>query len=97
MAEKAEDLTINYEEDGVRIVKELDKVVLTARAWATVIFRYQEWDRKKEEYGADKYTIRRYRKRDGEYKQQSKFTISSEGQARQIIEALNGWLGDSTG
>lgn len=46
------------------------------------------------EYGPEKYGIRRYQKRNGEYRQQSKFTISSADQARKIIEILQGWIGD---
>lgn len=94
MAETVDELTVNYEEDGVQVTKELDKKVLSKGAWATVIYRYQDWDRQKGEYGPDKYTIRRYQKRYGEYKQKSKFNISSKDQAQKIIEALEGWIGD---
>ncbi|MDL2272048.1 hypothetical protein LJC23_03335 [Desulfovibrio sp. OttesenSCG-928-I05] len=92
MAGSVEELTIAYEEDGVEVVKELDKAVLTKGAWATVVFRYQEWDRAKETYGPDKYTIRRYQKSGGDYRQKSKFTISSPDQARKLIEVLQGWI-----
>ena len=94
MAETVEELTVSYEDGGIEIVKELDKKVLTKGAWATVIYRYQDWNRSKEEYSPDKFTIRRYQKRDGEYQQKSKFNISSEKQAREIIVALQGWLGE---
>ncbi len=94
MASDVNDLSVQYEEDGVVTVKELDKKVLTKGAWATVIFRYQDWERAKSAYGPDKYTIRRYQKRDGQYQQKSKFNISSRDQARSIIEALEGWLAD---
>ena len=93
MAQRAEDLTVTYNEDGIDIVKELDKVILTKGAWTTIIFRYQEWDRSKGAYGADKYTIRRYQKRAGEYRQQSKFNISSNEQAKALVAALQGWTG----
>lgn len=92
MASNVEDITIDYEEDGILVVKDLDKVVLTKGAWATIIFKYQDWDRKKEEYGPEKFTIRRYRKLNGNYQQQSKFNISSVAQAEKIIEALKGWI-----
>lgn len=92
MAENVEDLTVSYTEDGIETVKELDKKILTKGAWATVIYRYRDWDRAKGEYGEDKYTIRRYRKRNGEYQQQSKFNISSKDQAQGIIDALQGWI-----
>ena len=94
MSAEIDELTVQYEEDGLVTVKELDKKVLTKGAWSTIIYRYQDWDRKKEEYGKDKYTIRRYQKRGGEYMQKSKFNISSQDQARSIIEALEGWIKD---
>lgn len=92
MASDVNELSINYEEDGVLIVKELDRTILSKGAWATVIFRYQQWDRRKNEYGPDHFTIRRYRKMNGEYTPQSKFNISSPAQAQKIIDALSGWL-----
>jgi hypothetical protein len=92
MASKVEDLTISYEEEGIEIIKQLDKKILSSGAWATVIFKYQQWDRAKQTYGPDRYTLRRYRKRNNEYMQQSKFTISSNDQAEKIIAALQGWI-----
>ncbi|NOQ13407.1 MAG: hypothetical protein GQ583_02855 [Methyloprofundus sp.] len=94
MAETVEELTVTYEDGGIETVKELDKKVLTKGAWATIIYRYQDWNRSKEEYSADKFTIRRYQKRDGEYQQKSKFNISSEKQAKEIIIALQDWVGE---
>jgi len=92
MASKVEDLTIAYEEEGVQIVKELDKVILSKGAWATVLYRYQQWEKAKEGYGEDRYSIRRYRKMDDEYRQQNKFNISSRDQAFKLIEALRKWV-----
>ena len=94
MSETVDELTVTYNEGDVMTVKELDKVVLTKGAWATVMFRYQDLDRKTGEFGPDKYTIRRYQKRNGEYSQRSKFNISSRDQAQQIIEALTRWTQD---
>ena len=94
MSAEIDELTVQYEEDGLVTVKELDKKVLTKGAWSTIIYRYQDWDRRKEEYGKDKYTIRRYQKRSGQYMQKSKFNISSQDQALAIIEALRGWMKD---
>ena len=94
MATTPEELTVTWTEDGIDVVKELDKRVLSKGAWTTIIYRYQDWDRSKQEYGPDKYTIRRYQKRNGEYQQKSKFNISSRAQAEQIIEALSDWAKD---
>jgi hypothetical protein len=96
MNESVDDLSVSYFEDGIETVKQLDKIVLTKGAWATLIFRYQDWDQKKEQYGADKYTIRRYQKKNGEYKQRSKFNISSKDQAEKIMAALQQWIGAET-
>ncbi|HLB56873.1 MAG TPA: hypothetical protein VJK30_06070 [Coxiellaceae bacterium] len=92
MAKTVDELTVSYTEDGIETVKELDKVILTKGAWSTIIFRLQDWDRKKEAYGPDKYSIRRYQKRNGEYALRSKFAISSKDQATQLIEVLNKWM-----
>ncbi|WP_295402840.1 hypothetical protein [uncultured Thiocystis sp.] len=92
MSEKLEDLTVSYSEDGIETTRELGKVILSKGSWTTIIFRYQDWDRAKEDYGPEKYTIRRYQKRNGEYRQQSKFNISSRAQAKSLIDALQGWL-----
>lgn len=92
MAATVDELTVSYEDGGIETVKELDKKVLTKGAWATLMFRYQDWNNAKGEYGPDKYTIRRYQKQNGEYKQKSKFNISSKDQAKSIIEALTDWV-----
>ncbi|MBN2808812.1 MAG: hypothetical protein JXR80_04895 [Deltaproteobacteria bacterium] len=92
MAETIDEITMNYEEDGQLVVKELDKEILTRGAWTTIVFRYQQWDKKKEDFGDDLYTIRRYRKVKGNYMQQSKFNISNREQAGKIIAALQKWI-----
>lgn len=92
MASDISELTVNFEEDGVVVVKELDKEVLSKGSWTTILFKYQEWDKKKEGYGEEKYSIRRYQKRNDEYRQQAKFNISSRDQAKKIIEVLGRWL-----
>ncbi|MCB1829436.1 MAG: hypothetical protein H6964_13020 [Chromatiaceae bacterium] len=94
MASNVDELTINYTEDGIDVVKELDKVILSKGAWSTVMFRYQEWNRSKGEYSPEKYSIRRYQKRNGEYLAKSKFNISSAAQAKALIEALQGWINE---
>ncbi|MEA1935097.1 MAG: hypothetical protein U9N60_11870 [Thermodesulfobacteriota bacterium] len=92
MAADLNEITINYEEDSIVVVKELGKEILSRGAWTTIIFRYQQWDKKKKEYGPDRFTIRRYRKINNEYRQQSKFNISSQDQAQKIINALKKWI-----
>ncbi len=92
MSGTVDDLTVEYEEDGVITIRETGKAVLSKGAWATVLFRYQEWDAEAGLYGPQKYVFKRYKKWGGEYRQQSKFSLSSDDQARRVISALNGWL-----
>jgi hypothetical protein len=92
MVSNVNDITVNYEEDGVLVVKEIDKEILSKGAWCTILFKYVQWDRAKETYGPVRYTIRRYRKMHDEYRQQGKFNISSDEQARKIIDSLQRWL-----
>lgn len=92
MAENVEDLTVNYEEDGVLVVREIDKEILSKGSWTTILFRYQDLDRATGEYGPDKFSIRRYQKRSGQYQTKSKFNISSVAQAEKIVETLSRWL-----
>lgn len=92
MSDSAENLTITFGENGIETTKELGKHILTKGSWTTILFRYVEWDEKKKDYGAVKYSIRRYQKRNNQYWMKSKFNISSNEQARKIIATLSTWL-----
>ena len=86
-----DEISIEFENNGVISPKEVNREVLSKGAWSTIMFLYQDYDYKKEEYGELKVSIRRYQKKSGKYIQQSKFNISSAKQAGKIIEALKGW------
>ena len=87
-----DEISMEYEESGQILVREIDKVILSRGAWTTILFRYQELIQETGEYGPDKFSIRRYQKVAGEYRQKSKFNISSAEQARKIVNALTEWL-----
>jgi len=92
MAENIDDITISFFQDEREVVKQLEKIVLTRGNWTTIMFKYQEMNKKTGEYDKPKVSIRRYQKRGGIYKQQSKFTISSAKQGRKVAEILNHWF-----
>ncbi len=94
MASSIEDITVEYIEDGVTTIKQLDKAVLTKGAWCTIVFKVQTWDRAKQKYHPVSYMIRRYQKRGGEFKARSKFNISSNDQAQKIIDTLTKWMAE---
>ncbi|MSR82969.1 MAG: hypothetical protein EXS58_08595 [Candidatus Latescibacteria bacterium] len=92
MAETVEELTIHYEEEGQVLRRELAKEILTRGSWTTIMFLYQDLDRKTTEYGPHKVSIRRYQKREGSYVQRSKFEISSSTQAKEICKKIHEWF-----
>jgi hypothetical protein len=92
MAENIDDLTIAFYQDDRNVLKELEKIVLTRGNWTTIMYLFQELNKKTNEYEAPKVSIRRYQKRGGIYKQQSKFNISSAKQGREIASILVNWF-----
>lgn len=92
MAENIDELTIHYEEDGRVLRKEISKEPLSKGSWATIMYLYQDLDRKTDEYGPQKISIRRYQKREGTFIQRSKFEISSANQARAICAKIRDWF-----
>jgi hypothetical protein len=91
MAETLEELTYNYEEDGTLVRKELDRAILTKGGWTTMMFLFQELDRKSGKFRPPKMAIVRFKKSKGSYRKQSSFNISSEKQARQIVGVFDSW------
>jgi len=92
MAETIDELSYDYEDEGRLVRKEVDRAVLSKGAWSTIMFKFQELDRKTEEWRAAKVAIVRYKKSGGVYRKQSSFNISSEKQARAIVETIEKWF-----
>ena len=90
MAETIDEISYDYEDEGRLVRKELQREVLSKGAWSTIMFLFQELDKKTDEWRAPKIAIVRYKKWNGVYRKQSGFNISSEKQARQIVEAHGG-------
>jgi hypothetical protein len=91
MAETLDELTYDYEDEGVLVRKQIDKVVLTKGSWATLMFLYQELDKAAGTFRAPKIAIVRFKKFKGAYRKQSSFNVSSEKQARQITAVFESW------
>lgn len=94
MAQTIDDLTIEYVDEGVTTIKQLDKIVLTKGAWSTIVYKYQDWEKAKQAYSPPRYSIRRYQKRNDQYLLKSKFNISSADQAQKLIAILNQWIAE---
>lgn len=87
-----DDLTIGREEEGEEVVKVLEKKILTRGAWATIMYLYQEMDRKSKEYKPMSARIVRYHKMKGRYRQHSKLNISNAKQGLEVAETLREWF-----
>ena len=93
MAETVDEISIDWkDENGQQLVRQLKKEVLTSGAWSTIMFLYQDFDKKAVDWGPKKIRVVRYQKRGGKYIPQSKFNISSAKQAKQIVDHLQNWL-----
>jgi hypothetical protein len=93
MAETIDEISIDWKDDnGQSLVKQVKKEVLTSGAWSTIMFMYQDFDKKRGEFGPRKIRVVRYQKRGGKFMPHSKFNISSAKQAKQIIEIIRKWL-----
>jgi hypothetical protein len=92
MAEDIDDLSVNWDEGGTVVVEQLDKVILSRGGWATILFKYREQNKRTEVWSKTKFTIRRYQKKSGVFRQQSKFDISSIAQAKSLCAALENWV-----
>jgi len=92
MAEDIDDLSVNWDEGGTVVVEQLDKVILSRGGWATILFKYREQNKRTEVWSKTKFTIRRYQKKNGVFRQQSKFNISSIAQAKSLCAALENWV-----
>ena len=91
MASTVEEISIRYEEDGKELVKELDKKILSRGSWTTIMFLFQNYNRRLGTFDPARVTIRRFQKTGGNYVLRSKFNISGPKQAHKIVEALNEW------
>ncbi|MDR1083792.1 MAG: hypothetical protein LBP22_02790 [Deltaproteobacteria bacterium] len=91
MAENVSEITVEYEEEGETLVKELDKEILTKGPWSTILFRYQERNRRTSEFGPPKATLRRYQKSKGSYRKRDSVNLTLDS-ARQLIIILNSWI-----
>ncbi|MFB3884464.1 MAG: hypothetical protein ACE144_04495 [Thermodesulfobacteriota bacterium] len=93
MAETIDEISIDWkDENGQQLVRQIKKEVLTSGSWSTIMFMYQDLDKKTGEFGPKKIRVARYQKRGGKFMSQSKFNISSAKQARRIVEIIQDWL-----
>jgi hypothetical protein len=91
LATDYDELTIEYEEEGVLVVEELDKVILQKGTWASVLFKYRQLDRKTGEFGPPKAALRRYQKSGGYYRKRDAINLS-EKSAKILVDTLNDWF-----
>lgn len=91
MDESLDALTYESEEDGTLVRKQLDRVILTHGAWATVLFLFQAFDPKSGSFHAPRAAVVRFQKVRGSYRKRSAFTVSNEAQARELVSVFERW------
>lgn len=91
-AEDIDDITVEYEEDGILVIQQEAKEVIARGTWPVLAFRYREWNATANAYGPAKFTLRKFRKQQGTYRMESKFNIGSPVQALAISEVLKRWV-----
>ena len=81
MAETIDEISIEWkDENGQHLIKQVKKEVLTSGAWSTIMFMYQDLDKKTGQFGPRKIRVVRYQKRGGKFIAQSKFNkINGDG------------------
>ena len=84
LAEDIDDISVNWDEGGNVVVEQLDKVILSRGGWATILFKFREQNTRTGVWSKTKFTIRRYQKKQGVFRQQSKFNISSRYSSREM-------------
>jgi hypothetical protein len=95
MAEIIDEISVDWkDENGQHLVRQVKKEVLTSGAWSTIMFMYQDLDKKTGEFGPKKIRVARYQKKAGKFIPKSKFNVSSARQAKRIIEIIQNWLPD---
>ncbi len=88
MAETIDEISYDYEDEGKLVRRTLKKEVLTRGGWSTIMFLYEDLDRKTGKFGSPKVAIVRFKKWQGTFRKQSSFAISSEKQARQLMAVV---------
>jgi len=91
MFDLLDELTYDHEDEGVLVRKQLERVVLTGRAWATVLFFYEELDPATRTFRAPKIAVVRFKKWRGGYRKQSSFTVATQAQARRLADVFGAW------
>ena len=91
MATDYDELTIQYEEEGVVVVEEMEKVILQKGTWTTVLYRYRQMDAKTGEYGPPKAALRRYQKSRGVFRKVDSVNISDKS-VGPLVEHLREWF-----
>ena len=91
MSATIDGITMHVQVDNQILVKELDKLILSRGVWTTILFKYQDWDKRKLKFRHVMYSIRRYHKTNDDYRQISKLNIM-DTQSALIAEKLIEWL-----
>jgi len=95
-AEDIDDITVDFEEDGIQVVRQEKREVIARGTWPVLLFAYRERDPKTGEFGGLKFSLRKFRKQRGVYRMESKFNIGNPDQAGTIARTLGQWAEEAS-
>jgi len=79
-----DDITMNIEENGAEILREVDRMVTERRGWAIVAIAYQKRKNESEPFSKTKIMLLKLRSFNEGWKLESKFKITDTGTAEEI-------------
>jgi len=86
-----DELTYDLDEDGALVRRQLERVVLTRGAWSTVLFLYEELDRRTGAFRPPRAAVVRFQKVRGGYRKHSAFVVGSADEMGVLLSTLGRW------
>ena len=92
MDDTLDELSYDLEENGVLVRRDIGRKVLRRGPWSTVLFLYEELDRETLTWRPAKIAVVRFQKWRGSYRKHSSFQLSSEAEAKELLDVIVDWL-----
>src|ERR1700749_2332702 len=86
-----DELAYDQEVDGVVVGGELYRAVLARGSWATVMFLYEERERRTGAFGAPRMAVVRFQKWRGGWRKHAAFNVVGAEQARELLAVFERW------
>jgi two-component SAPR family response regulator len=89
-----DEISLDVEEQGVLLKKQIAKSIIAKGSWPVAVFLYRELDEKKKDYGTLKTGIYKFRKIQDSYRIQGKINLPSFDDAVELAKVILKWKED---